>query len=185
VVASLDGGFRSLDRVAVTVGPGSFTGLRVGIAAARAIGLACGIPVVGVTTLSGLLAPLLAGEARYILAAAVDARHGQVYFQALAPGGRSIVPPALMAIRDAVRVLGSGPVKLTGSAAPAVAAEARTQGIEALVVEAPLAPEITQVARLGALADPAQALPKPMYLRGPDAKPQDASRLPRQTLQSQ
>ncbi len=52
VVAGVEGGFASLDRIAVTVGPGSYTGLRVGIAAARAIGLAAGVPVVGVTTLS-------------------------------------------------------------------------------------------------------------------------------------
>ena len=43
-----------------------------------------------------------------------------------------------------------------------------------------MAPEIALVARLGLLADPAQALPKPLYLRGPDAKPQEAARLLRQ-----
>src|ERR1700709_1809437 len=57
VITQVDGRFSTLDRVVVTVGPGSFTGLRVGIAAARAVGLAADIPVVGVTTLSALLAP--------------------------------------------------------------------------------------------------------------------------------
>jgi tRNA threonylcarbamoyladenosine biosynthesis protein TsaB len=56
VISRIEGGFESLDRVAVTVGPGSYTGLRVGLSAARAIGLATGVPVVGVTTLSALLA---------------------------------------------------------------------------------------------------------------------------------
>ncbi|MGB7045218.1 MAG: tRNA (adenosine(37)-N6)-threonylcarbamoyltransferase complex dimerization subunit type 1 TsaB, partial [Methylocella sp.] len=56
VMARVAGGFASLDRVAVTVGPGSFTGLRVGIAAARAIGIACKIPVTGVSTLAALAA---------------------------------------------------------------------------------------------------------------------------------
>src|SRR4051795_8580586 len=81
IVSSVERGFSSLDRVAVTVGPGSYTGLRVGISAARAIGLAAGIPVVGVTTLSALLAPVVAAERRKLAAVAIDARHGHVYFQ--------------------------------------------------------------------------------------------------------
>jgi tRNA threonylcarbamoyladenosine biosynthesis protein TsaB len=179
VVSQVEGGFSSLTRVAVTIGPGSYTGLRVGIAAARAIGLAAGVPVVGVSTLAALLAPLMAGETRRVLVAAIDARHGQLYLQAAAPGGRTIIPPALMGLRDAVRMLGSGPLILTGSGAPALAADAWGQGIEAIIADAPPAPDISFVARLGALADPAQALAKPLYLRGPDARPQDAARIPR------
>ena len=49
VMARIEGGFESLTRVAVTVGPGSYTGLRVGLSAARAVGLAAAVPVVGVT----------------------------------------------------------------------------------------------------------------------------------------
>jgi tRNA threonylcarbamoyl adenosine modification protein YeaZ len=177
VVATAEGGFSTLDRVAVTIGPGSYTGLRVGISAARAIGLAAGIPVVGVSTLSALLASLVAADTRRLMAAAIDARHGHVYFQAILPGGRSLVAPALVPVRDAVRLVGAGPVTLTGSGAPLVAAEALNQGIEAFVADAPLAPDIALVARLGLVADPAQARPKPLYLRAPDAKPQDAGRL--------
>src|SRR3954468_18073733 len=123
IVSSVERGFASLDRVAVTVGPGSYTGLRVGISAARAIGLACRVPVVGVTTLSALLATLIADDNRRLLAAAVSARHGQVYFQAISPGGQSIVAPSLIPTRDAARLLGGGPVTLIGSGAPAVAAD--------------------------------------------------------------
>lgn len=179
VVSTAEGGFSTLDRVAVTVGPGSYTGLRVGISAARAIGLAAGIPVVGVSTLSALLAELVAADTRRLMAAAIDARHGHVYFQAVLPGGRSLVAPALVPVRDAVRLIGAGPVTLNGSGAPLVAAEALNQGIEASVADAPLAPDIALVARLGLVADPAQARPKPLYLRSPDARPQDAARLPR------
>jgi tRNA threonylcarbamoyladenosine biosynthesis protein TsaB len=174
------GGFESLDRVAVTVGPGSYTGLRVGIAAARGIGLAAGIPVIGVATLSAYLAPLMAGERRGLYTAAIDARHGHIYIQAMAPGGRTIIPPGLMTYRDALRLLGSGPLLATGSAAPILAAEARAQGIEAHISDLSLAPDIAWVARLGAIADPNQALPKPLYLREPDAKPQAGARIPRQ-----
>jgi len=179
VTSQVDGGFASLGRVAVTIGPGSYTGLRVGISAARAIGLAAGGPVVGVATLSAYLAPLLAGERRAVIAAAIDAKLGQLYIQAIAPGGRVIIPASVVGVRDAVRVLGSGPVILTGSGAPLLAAEAWAQGIDATITEAPLAPDITWVARVAAIADPAQALPKPLYLRGPDAKPQEGGRIAR------
>jgi tRNA threonylcarbamoyladenosine biosynthesis protein TsaB len=179
VGSAVEGGFKSLDRVAVTIGPGSYTGLRIGIAAARAIGLAAGVPVVGVATLSAYLAPLMAGEMRSLMGAAIDAKHGQIYVQVVAPGGRTIIAPGLMGLRETVRLLGSGPIQLTGSAAPLLASEAWTQGIEAIVVDAPIAPEIAWVARLAAVADPAQALPKPLYLRGPDAKPQDGMRIAR------
>jgi tRNA threonylcarbamoyl adenosine modification protein YeaZ len=179
VVSSVERGFSGLDRVAVTIGPGSYTGLRVGIAAARAIGLATGVPVLGVTTLSAFLAPLAASDANRLYAAAIDARHGQVYFQGIAPGGRTMIAPCLVALRDAARLIGAGPATLSGSGAPMVAAEARSSGIDAVVSEASLAPDILWVARLGLVADPAQALPKPLYLRAPDAKPQDQARLPR------
>jgi tRNA threonylcarbamoyl adenosine modification protein YeaZ len=179
VVSQVEGHFSTLDRVAVTIGPGSYTGLRVGIAAARAIGLAANIPVVGVTTLSALIAPLMSSDKRRLLAAAIDARHGQMYFQMVAPGGRNVIPPTVVGIRDAVRLIGAGPVALNGSSAPAIAVEALTSGIDAIVPSGAGLPDIAWVAGLGLAADPAQALPKPLYLRGPDAKPQDQARLPR------
>lgn len=175
-------GFAALGRIAVTVGPGSFTGLRVGISAARAIGLAIGAPVVGVSTLAALLAPLVVTPdvRQPVLAAAIDARHGAIYFQATAPGGRIIVPARHLSIRDAARLLGTGAVTLTGPAAPLVAEELRASGLDVRVAETAPAPDIRWVARLGVAADPFTALPKPLYLRGADAKPQDKAHLPRQ-----
>lgn len=179
VVSGIEGRFAAIDRVAVTVGPGSYTGLRVGISAARAIGLAAGAPVVGVTTLSALLAPLVATGERRIAAAAIDARHGGVYMQAVAPGGRTVVPASHLSLRDAVRHLGSGPVVITGSGAAVIAAEAIEAGVSVDLNLAELSPDIAWVARLGAIADPGHALPKPLYLKGPDAKPQDHVRMAR------
>ncbi|MGO4570726.1 tRNA (adenosine(37)-N6)-threonylcarbamoyltransferase complex dimerization subunit type 1 TsaB [Microvirga sp. 2TAF3] len=179
LTSHVDGGFGSLSRVAVTVGPGSFTGLRVGIAAARAIGLAAGIPVVGVATLSAYLAPLMAAERRGLFTAAIDAKHGQMYIQAIAAGGRTVIPPGVMGYREAVRLLGSGPLLISGTAAPMLTAEARAQGVEVIVSDDAPGPDIAWVARLGAIADPAQALPKPLYLREPDAKPQDGAKIAR------
>src|SRR5260370_408147 len=103
-------GFADLDRIAVTVGPGSFTGLRVGIAAARGIALAAGKPAVGVSTLAAFAGPyLVAGETRPVVAA-VDARHDQVYFEVFGPSGRILVTPRLVAVRDAVRAASAAAV---------------------------------------------------------------------------
>jgi tRNA threonylcarbamoyl adenosine modification protein YeaZ len=179
VVARVDGRFSTVERIVVTVGPGSFTGLRVGIAAARAIGLAAGVPVVGVTTLAALMAPFFEQRRARLVAAAIDARAGRVFAQAVAPGGRIVVKPALMSVRDLVRALGTGTVTLVGSGAPAVAAEAWSVGLDVRMDDGTSVPDIAWVARLGAIADPRTALAKPYYLAQPDARPQDAARLPR------
>src|SRR5258708_18261673 len=65
--------FADLDRIAVTTGPGSFTGLRVGISAARGIALAAAKPAIGLSTLAGFAAPLIAADDGTQLVAAVDA----------------------------------------------------------------------------------------------------------------
>src|SRR5437588_9760314 len=80
--------FAQLDRIAVTTGPGSFTGLRVGISAARGIALAAGKPAVGLSTLAGFGAPLIAEDDGTHVVAALDARHGNVYLQVFVIRGR-------------------------------------------------------------------------------------------------
>ena len=178
VVSAVEGGFAGLQRIAVTVGPGSFTGLRVGISAARAIGMACGVPVVGVSTLAALAAPLILDQKPGLVAAAIDARHGNVFFAAFGHDGRALAPPRCMPVRDAVRSLGAGPVRLAGSGAPMLAIEAWSAGMVAEVTGELGAPEITIVAKLGLLADPGSAPPRPLYLKAADAKPQTAARIP-------
>src|SRR5256884_298747 len=89
--------FQALDRIAVTIGPGSFTGLRVGISAARGIALAAGKPAIGLSTLAGFAAPLIADDDSMQVVAAIDARHGQVYLQGFGSGrgaGGGARPPA-------------------------------------------------------------------------------------------
>ena len=85
--------FAALDRIAVTTGPGSFTGLRVGIAAARGIALAAGKPAVGLSTLAAYAAPFVAADDTLSVVAVIDARHDHVYLQVFGPGGRTIVAP--------------------------------------------------------------------------------------------
>ncbi|GLS74038.1 tRNA (adenosine(37)-N6)-threonylcarbamoyltransferase complex dimerization subunit type 1 TsaB [Methylobacterium tardum] len=176
VIARVEGGFAAIDRVAVTVGPGSYTGLRVGLSAARAIGLSTGKPVVGVGTLSALLAPLLAETFEGTIAAAIDARHGAVYVQALGHGEG--LAPAHLAVEEAAERLGRGPVVLTGSGAPILATALAERGVTTRVAGVG-GPDIAAVASLGLVADPAQALARPLYLRGPDARPQDHARIAR------
>jgi tRNA threonylcarbamoyl adenosine modification protein YeaZ len=178
VMSRVDGGFSALGRVAVTVGPGSFTGLRVGIAAGRAIGIACAVPTVGVSTLAALAAPLMLDEKSELVAVAIDARHGNVFFAAFEPDGRTYRAPCLIPVREAIRSLGSGPIRLAGSGAPMLAIEAWSIGISAEVAGATTTPDITFVARLGLIADPATAPARPLYLKAPDAKPQNAGRVP-------
>jgi len=171
--------FAALDRIAVTTGPGSFTGLRVGISATRGIALAAGKPAIGLSTLAGFAAPLIAEDDSTHVVAAIDARHDNVYLQVFGTGGRTLVAPRIATLRDAVRAAMTGPARIVGSAANLLAA-AWPRGVDQpIAVEQCAAPDIGWIARLGAAATDGSGPPKPLYLRAPDAQPQDAARLPR------
>jgi len=171
--------FAQLDRIAVTTGPGSFTGLRVGISAARGIALAAGKPAVGLSTLAALAAPLIATDDGTQVVAAIDARHEHIYLQVFGVNGRTLVGPRVASWRDAARAAMAAPARIVGSAANKMAA-AWPKGAEPpLSVEQRAAPDIEWIARLGAAATDGYSPPKPLYLREPDAQPQDAARLPR------
>jgi tRNA threonylcarbamoyladenosine biosynthesis protein TsaB len=169
--------FSNIDRIAVTIGPGSFTGVRVGIAAARGIALAAGKPAIGLTTLAAFTAPHVAAGFAGTVIPVIDARHGQVYMQVFGPGGRAAIAPRLATLGEAVEAARMrAPALLTGSAADLVAAEWPADEPPPKVVAAN-APEISWVARLGAAAQEDRAAPKPLYLRPPDARPQDGARI--------
>jgi tRNA threonylcarbamoyladenosine biosynthesis protein TsaB len=171
--------FSALDRIAVTVGPGSFTGLRVGISAARGIALASGRPAVGISTLAAFAAPHIANEAVAAIVAAIDARHGHVYLQVFASTGRTLVGPRMATVADAVDAALAGPACIVGSGAQLIAAAWPAGEAVPPMVEAQDAPAIAWVARLGAAASKTDVGPTPLYLRAPDARPQDDARLPR------
>lgn len=164
VMAEAGIAFDKLERVGVTVGPGSFTGLRVGLAFAKGLGAALGVPVVGVGVLEALAAPL-AGDPGTIFTV-LEAKRGQVYLQAFG-GGQALMAPDGLAIETAVARLaelaGSGPVTLVGTGIAHLAEAAP----RARIIEVDHADPVA-VARLAA-SKPAIP-PRPLYLRAPDAK---------------
>ncbi|WP_372782272.1 tRNA (adenosine(37)-N6)-threonylcarbamoyltransferase complex dimerization subunit type 1 TsaB [Phenylobacterium sp.] len=153
--------FDRLERIGVTVGPGSFTGLRVGIAFAKGLALALDLPAVGIGTLEAL-----AAEAEGLVFPAIDARRGQLYLQAFEDGRALMAPDALTAETAAARIaeLSQGrPFTLVGSGAALLADLA--PGARIIAAEGA---DARHVARLAARREPGPL--KPLYLRAPDAK---------------
>lgn len=181
VMRRADLAFTDIDRVVVTTGPGSFTGLRVGIAAARGIALAAAKSAVGVSTLAAYAAPHLADNDSSPVIAAIDARHDHVYLQVFGSGGRVVIPSRLAPLSEAARAACEAPSRLVGSAAQAVADQLPRGAPAPLRIDARDAPDIVWIARMGAVLPEGQSPPKPQYLRAPDAQPQNAAQLPRRS----
>src|SRR3954469_20720606 len=137
--------FGAIDRIAVTTGPGSFTGLRVGISAARGIGLAAAKPVVGLTTLAAYAAPHIAHDDKTAIAVAIDARHQHVYLQIFGPGGRTLIAPRIASIADAVRAAANGPVRIAGTGATMLAVAWPSHEPLPVLVDESRAPDIVWV----------------------------------------
>jgi tRNA threonylcarbamoyl adenosine modification protein YeaZ len=177
--ANLD--FAELDRIATTIGPGSYTGLRVGISAAKGISLASGKPAVGITTLAAFSAPLIAENPNVPVVAAIDARHGNIYFHMAGANQRILLSPRHASLEDAIHVVASGPVRIVGPAAALLAARwPRHVGYAPASVDVRSAPNVEWVAKLAAELEPGRAPVKPLYLRAPDATPQESHRVERQ-----
>jgi tRNA threonylcarbamoyladenosine biosynthesis protein TsaB len=165
-------GFAALDRIAATTGPGSFTGLRVGLSAARGIALAAGKPVVGVTTLTAFAAPIISeNEEPNPVVAAIDARHDQVYFQAVGGDGSSLIRPQVAPIEKALDAARFGALHLVGNAARILADRWPADAAPPITVDQQAAPDIAWVAWLGAAVSVESSPARPYYLRAPDAKP--------------
>jgi tRNA threonylcarbamoyladenosine biosynthesis protein TsaB len=176
-------GFGSVDLYGVTVGPGSFTGLRVGLAAVGGMALGSGRPIVGVTSFAAAAEAVPAvgrtGRTGRTVAVALDSRRGDLFVQAFAPDRDALRPvtgPAAVAPDRLAAVLPPGPLVLAGDAAEAARAAlpadadvriASTAGVVDPGVVAALA--AADAAR--AQADP----PPPLYLRAPDATPAAAT----------
>jgi tRNA threonylcarbamoyladenosine biosynthesis protein TsaB len=163
--------FASLDRIAVTTGPGSFTGLRVGLSAARGIALAAGKPVVGLTTLTAYAAPVVTDNGAHPIISAIDARHDHVYFQVVGGDGSSLIRPQVAPIGEALAASKFGAPHLVGNAAGILAERWPADAPPPFRIDPQAAPDIAWVAWLGAAVSPEMAPARPYYLRAPDAKP--------------
>ena len=165
--------YNQLDRIAVTLGPGGFTGLRAGIATARALALAIDRPVVGLSSLA-----IMAERANFLLGArradrpmivAVDARRGGLYVQTFGlNAGDPLSDALLLTPGEAAAQLPSGPILLVGSGATELQIASGRTDAEALLPE--LQPHARQLALLAPILTPLSHV-KPNYLRPADAKP--------------
>lgn len=166
--AALD--FASLERIVVTTGPGTFTGLRIGLSFARGLGLARGIPVTGVDSLTAIAANCGAGEFPLLVAAA--AGNGQCYAAQFEDLAKPVVPPRIVALAEAAAGLPRN-AWIIGTAAEAViAASGRGDPRRSRAGDVPVAANFAKLAVAGEPHGP----PAPLYLRPPDARPQSPGR---------
>lgn len=145
-------GHADVERIAVTTGPGSFTGLRIGLSAARGLGLARKLPVLGIPSLLAISLGVTAGPVTVLL----DARRGEAYFQAFSAPGVAETEPMLLPIEEARAQVKAGTT----------------------LIETPFV-DLAAMVRFAASADPLHFPPHAAYIRDADAKPQNAARIPR------
>ena len=144
--------YDDLTRIAVTTGPGSFTGLRIGLSAARGLGLALNVPVIGVPTLLALSLDCGCNAAAVLL----DARRDEAYFQLFSGPAIPVGGPALLPMEEARRRI------------PAVVRTLTSPFVD-----------IAALARFAATANPDAYPPEAAYIRDADAKPQEKFRVAR------
>jgi tRNA threonylcarbamoyladenosine biosynthesis protein TsaB len=164
--------FAALDRIAVTSGPGTFTGTRICVSAARALALATGAELVAVSSLKLMaMSPLIPTAPTRRVAVATDARRGEVYLEVFDRHTlESVFAARCLEVEEAARLLGREPIVVAGSGGDSLARAARQQGLDAIVILPDLLPDALDM--LFASAElPASATVRPLYLRPPDAKP--------------
>lgn len=161
--------FSALHRIAATVGPGTFTGLRIGLAFARGLGLALGLPVVGITTLKAIAANVASNPCALPIAVLIDARRGNVYSQVFSASLDPLNEPLAHSLQEAAARLPKGEVWTIGSGADLLT----DTGDDRIARRSPASdlPHAAVVAALAAREAASAAPPAPLYLRPPGAKP--------------
>lgn len=173
--------YGDLDALAVTVGPGAFTGLRIGLSAARGLALALAIPCAGVTTLEAVAhAVPEAARAGGRVLIALDSKRADLYVQMFDENLMPLTEPAAMMADGLAGLAAGGPLIVAGDAAARVLGVLADAGIAARAADAPGVPDALRVGEI-ALAralPPVGPAPGPIYLRPPDAiRPKDGGRL--------
>jgi tRNA threonylcarbamoyladenosine biosynthesis protein TsaB len=163
MMASADVTFDQISEIAVSVGPGSFTGTRIGVSAAKALGLTLDVPVVGVSSLEAFAAPLFDGQSSSV-ASVVDAGEGRVFRQCFTSAGNELNSPALVSLTDAVRTLPPGDVIVTGTGAQVLFREGSIRGARLTIAGRQDSPGADQIAILASRPAKRQVTPRPLYL---------------------
>ncbi len=175
VMAESGSSFEALDAIAVTVGPGAFTGVRIGLAAARAMARAAEVPLLGVTTFEAVAHAQT--TPRRSLLVALDTKRDDVYVQLFGRDLNPLLDPRACMPESVPAILPATPVDLVGDAASSLHRVLIAAGRRDQVVDGPVLPDAAVVAALAArriaerppkVGDP---MPAPLYLRPPDATP--------------
>lgn len=174
-------GFDDLDKLAVSTGPGTFTGVRVGIATARGLALAAGLPLIGRSGLVVMAHQVISArsknEASDILIAA-DARRGQIYWALFDHTGRERTEPAANTVSEIVSALPQGEIIIAGTGTQLVLETAENMARDVIVTIPDLLPDAAALAKMADGLQPDDSPVTPLYLRRPDAKPQASKVLP-------
>lgn len=183
VMAEARVAYRELDRIAVTTGPGTFTGVRVGVATGRGLALAAGVPLVGVTSHAVMARQVVTSNDSLtdaaIVAIAVDARRGQIYLSLFDGAGNATSEPRALTPDAGAETLPQAPVVAAGSGARLLADAAERGHARVRVVLSDLQPDAAALAEIAASREPAVDPVRPLYVRPPDAKPQSGAAIPR------
>jgi tRNA threonylcarbamoyladenosine biosynthesis protein TsaB len=169
-----------LDAVAVTTGPGAFTGVRIGLAAARGYALARGIPAIGISSLRAIARATAAAErAGRTLVVLIDAKRADVYAQAFHPDLRPAGEPLARTPEALAEALPPGPLLLAGDAVETAEPALRAAGRDTARASSPALVDPATLVQLAAqerLPAPGDPPPRPLYLRPPDVTLPDGRR---------
>jgi tRNA threonylcarbamoyladenosine biosynthesis protein TsaB len=157
-----------LNRIAVTIGPGTFTGVRIGLAMARGLGLALAIPVIGMNTLEAIALNARPGDSP--IAVINDARREETYFALFSPKLELQRGPEILTREQAAASLPEGSVRVMGSASEALIEAAARRNLRG--DKSGDLPDAGTMARAAVTRSATGQPPSPLYLRPPDAKPQ-------------